>query len=80
MIWELTTVESVSPSFGDNSYRRGRGAKQARPRQRRCDRVSLQPMRTSDWYRAADEIIEALNQNTVLIEEDEIAIEYYGGN
>ena len=37
-------------------------------------------MRTSDWYRAADEIIEALNQNTVLIEEDEIAIEYYGGN
>ena len=30
-------------------------------------------------YRAADEIIEALNQNTVLIEEDNIAIEYYGG-
>ena len=30
-------------------------------------------------YRAADEIIETLNQNTVLIEEDEIAIEYYGG-
>ena len=29
-------------------------------------------------YRAADEVIEALNQNTVLIEEDEISIEYYG--
>lgn len=30
-------------------------------------------------YRAADEIIEALNQNTVLIEKDEITNEYYGG-
>lgn len=30
-------------------------------------------------YQAADEIIQVLNQNTVLIEEDEIAIEYYGG-
>ena len=30
-------------------------------------------------YRAADEIIEALNQNTVLIEKDEIDMEYYGG-
>ena len=30
-------------------------------------------------YRAADEVIEALNQNTVLIEEDEISIEFYGG-
>ena len=30
-------------------------------------------------YRAADEIIEALNQNTVLIEKDEITTEYYGG-
>lgn len=30
-------------------------------------------------YQAADEVIQALNQNTVLIEEDEIAIEYYGG-
>ncbi len=30
-------------------------------------------------YRAADEVIKALNQNTVLIEEDEISIEYYGG-
>ena len=29
-------------------------------------------------YRAADEVIEALNQNTVLIEEDEISIEFYG--
>ena len=30
-------------------------------------------------YRAADEVIEALNQNTVLIEEDEIFIDFYGG-
>ena len=30
-------------------------------------------------YRAADEIIEVLNQNTVLIEKDEITTEYYGG-
>ena len=30
-------------------------------------------------YTAADEVIKALNQNTVLIEEDEIAIEYYSG-
>ena len=30
-------------------------------------------------YRAADEVIEALNQNTVLIEEDEISIDFYGG-
>lgn len=30
-------------------------------------------------YMAADEVIKALNQNTVLIEEDEIAIEYYSG-
>lgn len=30
-------------------------------------------------YLAADEIIQALNQNTVLIEEDEIAIDFYGG-
>ncbi|MBE7003256.1 MAG: DUF3574 domain-containing protein [Ruminococcaceae bacterium] len=30
-------------------------------------------------YRAADEVIKALNQNTVLIEENEISIEYYGG-
>ena len=30
-------------------------------------------------YQAADEVIEALNQNTVLIEEDEITTEYYGG-
>ncbi len=30
-------------------------------------------------YRAADEVIEALNQNTVLIEKDEITTEYYGG-
>ena len=28
---------------------------------------------------AADEVIKALNQNTVLIEEDEIAIEFYNG-
>lgn len=31
-------------------------------------------------YRAADEIIEVLNQNTVLIETDEITTEYYGGS
>ena len=30
-------------------------------------------------YRAADEVIRELNQNTVLIEEDEISVEYYGG-
>ena len=30
-------------------------------------------------YRAADEVIEALNQNTVLIERNEITTEYYGG-
>ncbi|MBP5167348.1 MAG: hypothetical protein ILP09_08850 [Oscillospiraceae bacterium] len=30
-------------------------------------------------YKAADEVIRALNQNTVLIEEDEISMEYYGG-
>jgi len=30
-------------------------------------------------YQAADEIIRALNQNTVLIEEDQISLEYYGG-
>lgn len=30
-------------------------------------------------YKAADEIIAALNQNTVLIERDEISIEYYSG-
>ncbi|MBR3018574.1 MAG: DUF3574 domain-containing protein [Clostridia bacterium] len=30
-------------------------------------------------YKAADEVIKALNQNTVLIEEDDITIEYYGG-
>lgn len=30
-------------------------------------------------YRAADEVIQALNQSSVLIEEDEIAIEYYSG-
>lgn len=30
-------------------------------------------------YKAADEVIKALNQNTVLIEEDEITVEYYGG-
>ena len=30
-------------------------------------------------YRAADEVIAALNQNTVLIEKDEISTEYYGG-
>lgn len=30
-------------------------------------------------YKAADEIIKALNQNTVLIEQDEIRIEYYSG-
>ena len=30
-------------------------------------------------YQAADEIIEALNQNTVLIEQDEIRTEYYSG-
>ena len=28
-------------------------------------------------YTAADEIIEALNQNTILIEENEIRMEYY---
>ena len=30
-------------------------------------------------YQAADEVIRALNQNTVLIEENQIAMEYYGG-
>lgn len=30
-------------------------------------------------YQAADDIIRELNQNTVLIEEDEIALEFYGG-
>lgn len=30
-------------------------------------------------YQAADEIVRALNQNTVLIEEDEISMEYYSG-
>lgn len=30
-------------------------------------------------YAAADEIIEALNQNTVLIEEADIRMDYYGG-
>lgn len=30
-------------------------------------------------YKAADEIIAALNQNTVLIEQDDIRIEYYSG-
>ena len=30
-------------------------------------------------YKAADEIIAALNQNTVLIERDDIRIEYYSG-
>ncbi len=30
-------------------------------------------------YQAADEVIHALNQNTVLIEENETAIEYYSG-
>lgn len=30
-------------------------------------------------YQAADEVIKALNQSTVLIEEDEITIEYYSG-
>ena len=31
-------------------------------------------------YKAADEIIKELNQNTVLIESDTISIEYYSGN
>ena len=31
-------------------------------------------------YKAADEIIEQLNQNTVLIEQDLIEIEYYAGS
>ena len=30
-------------------------------------------------YQAADEIIQALNQNTVLIEESQLTMEYYGG-
>ena len=30
-------------------------------------------------YQAADEVIKALNQNTVLIEEKEISLDYYGG-
>ena len=30
-------------------------------------------------YKAADEVIKALNQNTVLIEESDITVEYYGG-
>ncbi len=30
-------------------------------------------------YQAADEVIQALNQNSVLIEENKIAIEYYSG-
>lgn len=30
-------------------------------------------------YLAADEILQALNQSTVLIEKDEIAIDFYGG-
>lgn len=30
-------------------------------------------------YKAADEVIEKLNQNTVLIEKDDLQIEYYGG-
>ena len=30
-------------------------------------------------YRTADELIEALNQNTILIEENEIKMDYYGG-
>ena len=31
-------------------------------------------------HKAADEVIEKLNQNSVLIEEDEIRIDYYSGN
>ena len=31
-------------------------------------------------YRIADEVIEKLNQNTVLIEKDEIETEFYGGS
>ena len=30
-------------------------------------------------YKAADDVIKELNQNTVLIEEDEIKIDYYSG-
>ena len=30
-------------------------------------------------YKAADDVIKALNQNTVLIEENEITMDYYGG-
>ena len=30
-------------------------------------------------YQAADDVIKALNQNTVLIEENEITMDYYGG-
>ncbi len=30
-------------------------------------------------YKAADEVIKRLNQNSVLIEEDEISIDYYSG-
>ena len=30
-------------------------------------------------YKAADEVIKRLNQNSVLIEEDDISIEYYSG-
>jgi len=30
-------------------------------------------------YKAADEVIKALNQNTVLIEQDNIQMEYYSG-
>ena len=30
-------------------------------------------------HKAADEVIKALNQNTVLIEQDEINLEYYSG-
>ncbi len=33
----------------------------------------------AEVYAAADEIIRALNQNTVLIERDEISIDYYSG-
>lgn len=31
-------------------------------------------------YKAADEVIKELNQNTVLIEKDEIVIDFYSGN
>ena len=30
-------------------------------------------------YKAADEVIKALNQNTILIEENEITVDYYSG-